>query len=209
MHITQELVLEFGRLGLVYVHLIACCVAIGLVLKSDVVMIKDLLKADRASNRAHMKQMNELQSIVSMALIALWATGAAIVTLDALTKGGWQYFTNPKIQAKILMVTMLTLNGFVLHNLVLPAMQKAGSLLNMSFSNTVLASFAGTVSGVSWLYAAFFGVGRPLSWKYSLVELLAAYPVLIAGGFLTMLAFITWCKQRDQSVSFAQTRVMA
>lgn len=208
MHITQELVLEFGRLGLVYVHLIACCVAIGLVLKSDVVMIKDLLKADRTANRAHMKQMNELQSIVSIALIALWATGAAIVTLDALTKGGWQYFTNPKIQAKILMVTLLTLNGFVLHNLVLPAMQKAGSILNLSFSKTVLASFAGVVSGVSWLYAAFFGVGRPLSWKYSLVELLAAYPVLIAGGFVTMLAFITWCKQRDQSVYYAQTRVM-
>ncbi|HSV61072.1 MAG TPA: hypothetical protein VLJ19_19435, partial [Variovorax sp.] len=43
-------------------------------------------------------------------------------------------------------------------------------------------------SGVSWLYAAMLGVGRPLSWKYSLLELMAAYPLLIAGGFMTMLA---------------------
>jgi hypothetical protein len=91
-------------------------------------------------------------------------------------------------------VVLLTLNGFVLHNLVLPALQKAGSLLHMTFSRAMLAAFAGVVSGVSWLYAAMLGVGRPLSWKYSLFELMAAYPMLIAGGFLTMLAVVTWCK---------------
>jgi hypothetical protein len=204
MNLSQELVLEFSRLGLVYVHLIACCVAIGLVLKSDVAMIKDLIKADPAAERAHMKQMSGLQSVVTLALVALWATGTAIVTLDAVTKGGWQYFANPKIQAKILIVTLLTLNGFVLHNLVLPWLQKAGSLLNLTFSRSVLAAFAGTVSGVSWLYAAMLGVGRPLSWKYSLGQIMAAYPVLIVGGFLTMIVVITWCKQgRNASAGFA------
>jgi hypothetical protein len=195
MNLSQELVLEFSRLGLVYVHLIACCVAIGLVLKSDVAMLRDLIKADPAAERAHMKQMGSLQSVVTLALVALWATGTAIVTLDAVTKGGWQYFANPKIQAKILIVTLLTLNGFALHNLVLPWLQKAGSLLNLTFSKSVLAAFAGTVSGVSWLYAALLGVGRPLSWKYSLGEIMAAYPVLIIGGFLSMIVVITWCKQ--------------
>jgi hypothetical protein len=214
MILSQELVLEFGRLGLVYVHLIACCVAIGLVLKSDVAMVKDMLKGDQASEAAHMAQMKSLQSVVSVALIALWATGAALVTLDAVSKGGWQYFANPKLQTKILIVTLLTLNGYVLHNLVLPWMQKAGSLLNLSFSRTVLATFAGTVSGVSWMYAAMMGVGRPLSWKYSLGELMAAYPVLIAGGFVAMMALVTWCKHRRNpsafnAPAFAPARVVA
>jgi hypothetical protein len=215
MNLSQELVLEFGRLGLVYTHLIACCVAIGLVLKSDVAMVKDMLKGDRASERAHMKQMNGLQSTVAIALIALWATGAAIVTLDALSKGGWQYFANPKLQAKILIVVLLTLNGVVLHNLVLPWLQKAGSMMNLSFDKTVLATFAGTVSGVSWLYAAMLGVGRPLAWKYSLGELLAAYPVMIAGGFISMMAVILWCKHRTSpstrfdGAAFAPARVAA
>lgn len=194
MQLTQELVLEFGRLGLVFVHLIACCLAIGLVLKSDFSLLKDMLEPSRSKDREHIRQMNELQTIVAIALGALWITGAAIVTLDALTKGGWQYFANPKIQAKILIVVLLTVNGVVLHNLVLPALQKAGSLLHMTFSRAMLAAFAGVVSGVSWLYAAMLGVGRPLSWKYSLVELMAAYPVLIAGGFVTMLTVVTWCK---------------
>jgi hypothetical protein len=197
MIVTQELVLEFARLGLVFLHLIACCVALGLVLKSDVALVRDLLGPDGNSDRTHLKQMNELQSIVSLALLALWVTGGALVTLDALTKGGgWQYFMNPKMQAKILVVCLLTINGVVLHNSVLPALQKAGSILQMTFSKTMLAVVCGVISGVSWLYAAMMGVGRPLAWKYSLFELMAAYPVLIAGGFMSMVLVITWCKYR-------------
>jgi hypothetical protein len=197
MNLTQDVVLEFSRLGLVYVHLIACCVAIGLVLKSDVDLVRDLFKADASADLAHMKQMQSLQTTVAVALGALWITGAAIVTLDAVTKGGWQYFANPKIQAKILIVVLLTLNGVVLHNLVLPWLQKAGSLLKMAPGRTALAAFAGAVSGVSWLYAAMLGVGRPLAWKYSLGQLLTAYPVLVAGGFISMLALVAWCKVRN------------
>jgi hypothetical protein len=211
MQITQELVLEFGRLGLVFVHLIACCLAIGLVMKSDFSLLKDMLDPERSKDSDHLRQMKDLQTIVSLALGALWVTGTAIVTLDAVTKGGWEYFANPKIQAKILIVVLLTLNGVVLHNLVLPALQKAGSLLRMTFSSAMLAAFAGVVSGVSWLYAAMLGVGRPLSWKYSLVELMAAYPVMIAGGFVTMMAVVTWCKWRgsDDEFDFKPTLQMA
>jgi len=37
---------EFTRMGILFLHLIACCVAIGLVLMSDVDMVKRLIKAD-------------------------------------------------------------------------------------------------------------------------------------------------------------------
>ncbi len=61
----------------------------------------------------------------------------------------------------------------------------------------MLALFSGALSGVSWFYAAMLGVGRPLAWKYSLVELLAAYPVLIVGGFGMMVLLTAWAKNRD------------
>jgi hypothetical protein len=190
----QEIVLEFARMGLVYVHLIACCVAIGLVLKSDVALVKAMLKGDRSADLAHNAEMKQLQSIVSLALAVLWASGAWIIAVDTISKAGLHYFANPKLQAKILMVSLLTLNGVLLHNLVLPWLEKAGSLLHLTFDRTVLACFAGTVSGVSWMYAAMLGIGRPLSWKYSLLQILAAYPVLVAGGFALMMAIVAWCK---------------
>ena len=94
-------------------------------------------------------------------------------------------------------VVLLTLNGYLLHKAVLPTLQRAGSLLHLPLGSRMLAVFAGVVSGVSWFYAAMLGIGRPLNWKYSLVEILAAFPVLVAGGFVAMLALAAWAKARS------------
>ena len=186
--------MELTRLAIVYLHLIACCVAIGLVLTSDIAMVRQLLQGDSAGLSDH-KHMDSLQKTVSRALAVLWVTGVAIVALDVSIKG-LGYFANPKLQVKIGLVVLLTINGVFLHNTVLPLMQKAGSLLKLTFNHRMLALFAGAVSGVTWFYAALMGVGRTLAWKYSLVELLAAYPVLIVGGFVSMLALTAWAKSR-------------
>lgn len=193
MPVAQTLLTELARMGIIYVHLIACCVAIGLVLTSDLAMVRQLYRGEAPTDSRHLAT---LQTTVATALIALWISGAAVVLLDASMKG-WDYFANPKLQAKIAIVVLLTLNGVVLHRRVLPWLHKAGSLLKLSFSQSLLAIFAGAVSGVSWFYAALLGVGKPLSWRYSLVELMAAYPVLIAGGFVSMLLLTAWAKYRN------------
>jgi hypothetical protein len=198
--------METSRLVIVYFHLIACCVAIGLVLTSDVAMVKQLLQRSVPAV-ADNEHLETLQRTVSRALAVLWATGVGIVALDASTKG-WGYFENPKLQAKIGLVVLLTLNGVVLHRTVLPLMKEVGSLLNLEFNHLVLALFAGSVSAVTWFYAALMGVGRSLSWKYSLVELLAAYPVLIGGGFCMMLSLSAWARfkpSRNTSYDFGDT----
>lgn len=189
--------MELIRLGIVYVHLIACCVAIGLILTSDLKMIRQLMAGTSVHHHAD-AELDMLQSTVSKALVILWVTGAAIIWMDASVKGQ-VYFTNPKIQAKIGMVMLLTVNGFLLHSAVMPALKKAGSLLQLPFGERMLATFSGAVSGVSWFYAAMLGVGRPLAWKYSLIELLAAYPILVAGGFAMMAILTAWAKHRDDA----------
>lgn len=186
--------IELVRMGIVYFHLLACCVAIGLVLISDIDMVKQLLHGG-PDNGLDPEHLEGLQKTVSRALLALWVTGVALVSLDAYTTG-WGILDNPKLQAKITIVALLTLNGIVLHNYVLPRLQQAGSLLRLAFGQRMLALFIGSVSGVSWLYAAMLGVGRPLSWKYSLFEILLAYPVLIGGGFMTMALLTAWAQRQ-------------
>jgi hypothetical protein len=186
--------IEFTRMAVVYFHLIACCVAIGLVLTSDIAMVKQLLRAD-PTEKLDAKHLSELQKTVSRALLVLWITGLGIIALDVSLKG-WAYLGNPKLQAKIAIVCLMTMNGCVLHKYVLPLMQKAGSLLNLSFNQCMSATFAGALSGVSWFYAAMLGIGRPLNWKYSLLEILAAYPVLIVGGFVSMAMLTVWSKRK-------------
>jgi hypothetical protein len=194
---------EFTRMAVVYLHLIACCVAIGLVLTSDIDMVKRLFRADPAE-KLDSNHLEGLQKVVSRALIALWITGAGIIALDTSLKG-LEYFGNPKLQAKIAIVCLLTLNGFVLHKYVLPLMLKAGSLLKLSFNQRLVAIFAGALSGVSWFYAAMLGIGRPLNWKYSLFDILAAYPVLIVGGFVSMTLLTAWSKHKSGGFIFVKT----
>ncbi|WPN56350.1 hypothetical protein [Pseudomonas sp. P9_31] len=195
--------MEFLRLGVIYIHLVSCCVAIGLVLTSDIAMVKDLLKRKTFTEHDH-AHMKSLQKSVIVALIALWVTGAAVIGIDYLEKG-MSYFMNPKLHAKVIIVMLLTYNGILLHRLVLPALQKAGSLLDLGFSARMLALFCGSLSAVSWMYAAMLGVGRPLAWKYSLFELLMAYPVLIALGFLSMLVLTQRVKQQDYAAISSRT----
>jgi hypothetical protein len=143
--------------------------------------------------------MESLQKSFSAALAVLWGSGVAIIWLD-ISASGLSYLLNPKLQAKIAIVMLLTFNGMLLHGLVLPALQKAGSLLKLNFSMrmfALFALFAGALSGVSWFYAAMLGIGRPLSWKYSLTEILAAYPVMIVGGFIAMVLLTQWAKKRE------------
>ncbi|MHC8351636.1 hypothetical protein ACYZT7_20585 [Pseudomonas sp. RT4P38] len=195
--------MEFLRLGVIYVHLVSCCVAIGLVLTSDIAMVRDLLKRKAFTEHDH-AHMESLQKSVIVALIALWVTGIAVIGIDYLEKG-MNYFMNPKLHAKVIIVVLLSYNGMLLHRLVLPALQKAGSLLNLGFSARMMALFCGSLSAVSWMYAAMLGVGRPLAWKYSLCELLMAYPLLIALGFLTMLALTQRVKLQDSDVISPRT----
>lgn len=186
--------MEFVRMGIVFVHLIACCVAIGLVLTSDIAMVRQLLDSDAPTDSAQV-HLASLQRTVTLALTVLWITGIAIIAFDMRTQG-LGYLGNPKLQAKIGIVALLTFNGIALHSAVLPAMQKAGSLLKLSFERRMVAIFAGVISAVSWFYAAMLGVGRPLSWKYSLIQILAAYPALVAGGIAAMLLITAVAKSR-------------
>jgi len=205
--IGQKESMEFLRLGVVYVHLLACCVAIGLVFASDAAMVKDLWNG-RLSSGHDNEHMASLQTSVANALIFLWITGAAVIGIDYLDKG-MNYFANPKLQAKVIIVLLLTFNGMLLHRFVLPAMLKAGSLLDLKVSVRMFALFSGALSGVSWLYAAMLGVGRPLAWKYSLTELLMAYPALIVLGFAMMVALTQWARKRNEAMPAQETWLFA
>ncbi|MNP16397.1 hypothetical protein D3C76_1087880 [compost metagenome] len=124
--------------------------------------------------------------------------------MDYSVKGA-VYFLNPKLQAKILVVVLLTVNGFILHSAVMPAMTKAGTLLKMEVHARTLAVFSGVVSGVSWFYGAMLGIARPLNWKYSLGEIMFAYPLFICIGFIMMTLLVKWASKRAEN--FTPSRV--
>lgn len=56
----QKESMELVRLSVIYVHLLACCIAIGLVFASDAEMVRNLLKGNKEAGHDS-KHMTSLQ----------------------------------------------------------------------------------------------------------------------------------------------------
>ena len=207
MSLLSENTIEWVRMAVVYAHLIACCVAVGLVFMSDVAMGRALLRGGRAA-LIDVRQLRCVGGAVTSALVVLWLSGGALVAIDVAVKG-LAYLENPKLQSKLLVVVVLTVNGLVLHRRVIPWLMKAGSMFKLPGTRCLATILCGAVSGVSWLYAAMLGVSRPLSWKFSVVELLMPYPLLVVGVFFFMLGLMFRRRIGKEGPAFEPTAIFA
>lgn len=139
----------------VYLHLLATCIALGSVLLADHRLWR---WRHRRLNPSMIVQLKETQGVVSLALTGLWLSGALLVVL-----GYWQdgnhYLLNPKLWAKVSVVSLLTLNGILLHQVGFPLLQRE-AFVAMSKSDQVRLGLLGALSSTGWMFAAFLGIAR-------------------------------------------------
>src|SRR5438128_962101 len=93
----------------VFVHLLAASTALGAIVATDLRLLSRL-----AQDRVRIAPPNEFVArIVLVALLVLYLSGALIVWQGLSERA--DYLANPKLQAKLLFVALLTINAFVLH----------------------------------------------------------------------------------------------
>lgn len=163
-------VLLFARVGFVFVHVLALAVALGAILRED----WRLLFARRP--RFHSKHLHQLSRLILSALVILWVSGLALIAIDTGFDPD-KLAASPKLVAKLIVVITLTLNGAVLHRMLLPVLSTPEAR-----SSHIAALFAvvGAVSMVSWLYAAVLGVAKPLTPLLGYGGLMGIYVGLLA-----------------------------
>lgn len=178
------------KLLCLYAHLLATCVALGVIISTDLGVAWSLTGA-----RACVPPPNRyVEALITGALIMLWSTGAGLIGLGLMDRPDFVY-GNPKLQAKIVLVCMLTLNGILLHNLVFPRLHEDKLLCDWSLKDKLALAIPVALSNGLWMYAALLGIARP--WSYSaefwhVVEG-AALPVLIVfGAMYGILSFAGW-----------------
>ncbi len=141
---------------LVYAHLIAACLAIGVLLMQDLALAK---WQGRAMDRDAISNLQRNSGIVSIALVVLWVTGLIIVAIGYLDNPA--YLLNQKLWAKFSVVSILTINGLFLHFYSFPRLMSAQGFLGSSTSEQLLILVTAVVSLVSWLYSCYLGIARP------------------------------------------------
>lgn len=132
-----------------------------------------------------------ISGAVSIGLCLLWLSGLGMLALYEMESP--EKFENPKLWAKILVVSVLTINGMIIHMFVLPeALRDLSRPLLFGVSRRRAAFFlaSGAISGASWYTAFAFGIFRELNNSVTLTLLVIMWLALIAAASLA--AILLW-----------------
>ncbi len=171
--------MEILRVFVILFHLIGFAAALFLVMREDLRLL-----------RAEWLDFAEIEATardVSRALMVLFVTGVLVIYIDTGFSAA-EIFARPKLLAKITVVLILTLNGVLLHWLVFPMLRQRPRRFLRARARLVVA--LGAVSSVSWVYAAFLGIAKPLTDPLGYAGFITAYAVLLAGAVTVAVVFI-------------------
>lgn len=158
---------DWIRLTLVYCHLIASAFAIVFVLSADWQIVKGTFTIDA---------LRQTASRTSVVLVVLWITGLALVYCDTGLNLG-EITARPKMVLKLIIVGVLTINGFILHMVSFPLLERAWRLM---WSESLVLAITGALSTSHWVLAAFVGVARPFG-QWPLETLLIGYMFYVSA----------------------------
>lgn len=165
---------------IVYAHLLAACIAVGVLLMQDLALAKS--RGGRLSFTA-VQDLTKAASIMFAALVVLWISGLALVLMGYL-ENPQQYLLNEKLWAKFTVVSVLTINGIGLHYFSFPRVIAPQGLLGQPAMDQVLVVLTGAVSSVSWLFACYLGIARPWNYTADYSYVMFIYSGLLVAAFI-------------------------
>lgn len=171
---------------IIYVHLIAACVAVGILLIQDLALAKT---RGRALPSQAIDELQRAAKIISLALVVLWISGLMLVVIGYIDNPQ-EYLLNQKLWAKFTVVGILTLNGIALHHFSFPRVVSSRGILGLGNIEKTLVIFTGVVSSVSWLFACYLGIARPWNYTVDYSFVMLVYFFLLAPACIVGQTFI-------------------
>ncbi len=153
-----------------YIHLIATCIAVGSLLVKDLEL---LLARGRPLFPREKAGLVHVAQVIFLSLCVLWVSGLALVVLGVLENP--QYLSNEKLWAKASVVCVLTLNGFLLHFYSFPRVVSDQGVIGLRAIEQALVISSGAISTSSWLFACFLGIARPLNFTVAYEQVMLGY----------------------------------
>lgn len=181
---------------LVFGHLLAASMALGAIVATDLRLLSKL-----SQDKVRIAPPNPFVArIVMLALLLLYVTGGAIVIQGLADRP--DYLDNPKLQAKIALVVLLTLNAFILHKVTFPRLARGRRVPRWNVIDWIVVAVPVALSNSLWLFCAFLGIARP--WNYvvplrDVLEIAATLYLVVQLGVITILAMAGRNPQPDHT----------
>ncbi|MDP9045542.1 MAG: hypothetical protein M3O01_12140 [Pseudomonadota bacterium] len=164
------------KLLLLFVHLLGTSLALGAIVATDIRLLRRL-----ADDRVRIAPPNPfVMRLITLALVTLFVTGVALIGL------GWRddptYLSgNPKLQAKLLLVAILSINAMVLHRYTFPGLARGRRVARWKVADFLRVALPVSISNCLWMYCAFLGIARPWSRTVSMDFVLGTAVWLLAA----------------------------
>ena len=173
------------RTGLRFFHFIGLAMGLGGATLLDLMLLRFFVRGRITEDTYGVFAF--ASRVVDMGLRLLWVTGIGFLFFYALTQP--ELLTNPKVHAKLVIVAILTMNGFFIHNMILPSVRnQIGRTLFDGMSGLRRSIFitSGAISAVSWYVPVALGAFPQLNFHISATALLTGYLALIALAAVAM-----------------------
>ena len=139
---------------LVFGHLLATSMALGAIVATDLRMLSKL-----AHDRVRIPPPNEFVArLVTIALVLLYLTGAGMLWIKSQQP---EALLNPKLQGKLVLVLLLTVNAVVLHRWTFPRLARGRSVGRWRAADWIVVVMPVALSNCLWMFCAFLGIARP------------------------------------------------
>lgn len=168
-----------------FLHFIGLAVGLGAATVLDLMLMRFFVRG-RISEESW-TIVNFGAKIVHAGLILLWITGIAFIVQYALFEP--VKLTNEKIWAKLVIVSILTINGSFIHSIVLPRIRaRIGRSLFDGMSRFQKSAFivSGAISAASWYAPVALGAFSQLNFVVPATAILMLYALLLVAMTLAM-----------------------
>jgi hypothetical protein len=167
------------RQGLLFGHLILFALALATIAREDL----HLLTARRVDAQA----LKKTAAHIAWLLALLWISGLALVALDHRLDLAELATVKPKLAAKLTVVSVLTVNGLLLHWVAFPLLTHPRRRPHRA---AAMCAVLGAVSSVTWMYASFVGAARLIAPMTGYYDFIALYLIGLAGGLVVAIVFV-------------------
>jgi hypothetical protein len=162
----------------VYFHLIATCAAIGTIVITDMRIMAKVLGYKVVIPRPERFETR----MISAALLFLYASGSVLVWQGL--RSNPEYLSNPKLQAKLVLVVLLTANAFFLHLKIFPILGRSKPVSRWSDAEWVTVAVGVSLSNSLWFFCAFLGIARAWNNTVPMLFVLVVAIAIWAGFFM-------------------------
>ncbi len=184
------------KTGIRFVHFIGLALGLGGAVLLDLLMLRFFVRGKIIAETFGM--FDFATKIVNLGLRLLWITGIGFLFLYALTNP--ELLTNPKVHAKLVVVIILTVNGYFIHTFILPGVKaQIGKTLFAGVSPVKRTIFitSGAISAISWFFPVALGAFPQLNFAVPALLILSFYLALISLAALVMHAAIYLLHRSD------------